>query len=124
MPIVIKRRDEADLSGVDWEKIRATTDEDIERMAAEDPDTPPPATDEELARARWVVPTPSPDDVRAIRRRLGLSQMQFAERFGFSVETLRNYEQGHRQPRGPARVLLKVIAAEPEAVERALAKGG
>ena len=64
MSIVRKRRDEADLSRVDWAKVRATTDEDIARMAAEDPDTPPPATDEEMARARWVVPTPSPDDVR------------------------------------------------------------
>jgi DNA-binding transcriptional regulator YiaG len=54
------------------------------------------------------------------KERLGLSQEQFAARFGFSVETIRNYEQGHRKPTGPARVLLRVIAREPDAVTRAL----
>lgn len=52
-----------------------------------------------------------------------LSQTQFADRYGFSVETIRNYEQGHRAPAGPARALLRVIAHEPDAVTRALAKG-
>src|SRR5438132_613136 len=71
-------------------------------------------------RARRVVPPPAADDVRAIRRRLGLTQAEFAAPYGFSVETIRNYEQGHRRPAGPARVLLKVIALEPDAVTRAL----
>jgi putative transcriptional regulator len=58
--------------------------------------------------------------VRTIRQRLGLSQQQFAARFGFSVETIRNYEQGHCKPRGAARVLLQIMGYEPDAVTRAL----
>lgn len=59
-------------------------------------------------------------DVRAIRAKTGLTQEAFAQRFGFSVNTLRHWEQGKRQPEGPARSYLKVIAADPEAVRRAL----
>jgi putative transcriptional regulator len=60
-------------------------------------------------------------DVRALRARFGLSQQAFARRYGFSIATLRDWEQGRRRPRGPARVLLAVLAREPKAVERALA---
>jgi putative transcriptional regulator len=59
-------------------------------------------------------------DVKAMRRRSGLSQAAFAARFGFQAATLRNWEQGRTYPEGPARVLLAVIAAHPEAVEDAL----
>jgi len=59
-------------------------------------------------------------DVRATRKRLGLSQAEFAARFGFQPATLRNWEQGRTRPDGPARVLLAVIARRPEAVEDAL----
>jgi putative transcriptional regulator len=61
-------------------------------------------------------------DVRALRRRLGLSQAAFAARFGFQPATLRNWEQGRTRPDGPARVLLAVIAQHPEAVDDALRK--
>src|SRR6266404_4533423 len=61
-------------------------------------------------------------DVRAVRRKLGLSQSEFAAKFGFQPATLRNWEQGRTQPDGPARVLLAVIARHPEAVEDALRK--
>ncbi len=61
-------------------------------------------------------------DVRALRRRLGLSQTAFAAKFGFNTATLRNWEQGRTRPDGPARVLLAVIARHPEAVEDALRK--
>jgi putative transcriptional regulator len=61
-------------------------------------------------------------DVRATRRRLGLSQAAFAAKFGFQAATLRNWEQGRTRPDGPARVLLTVIARHPEAVEDALRK--
>ncbi len=61
-------------------------------------------------------------DVRALRRKLGLSQSQFADRFGFQPATLRNWEQGRTRPDGPARVLLAVISCHPEAVEDALKK--
>src|SRR5437763_15485049 len=49
-------------------------------------------------------------DVRAVRRRLGLSQSEFAARFGFQPATLRDWEQGRTRPDGTARVLLPVIA--------------
>ena len=61
-------------------------------------------------------------DVRAVRRRTGLTQAEFARRFGFPLGTLRNWEQGIRTPQGPARALLRVIDAEPEAALRALGK--
>ena len=61
-------------------------------------------------------------DVRSVRQKLGLSQSQFAARFGFTPATVRNWEQGRTQPDGPARVLLAVIAHHPEAVEDALRK--
>ncbi|GAB3129505.1 helix-turn-helix domain-containing protein [Novispirillum itersonii] len=67
-----------------------------------------------------IVRTPAEVDVKAIRERLGLSQQAFATQFGFSPGTVRNWEQGHRHPEGPARVLLKVIEKDPNAVLRAL----
>jgi putative transcriptional regulator len=63
-------------------------------------------------------------DVRAVRRKLGLSQAQFAARFGFQPATLKNWEQGRTRPDGPARVLLAVIERHPEAVEDTLRKAG
>ena len=60
-------------------------------------------------------------DVKAIRARQGKSQAEFARMIGVSVATLRNWEQGRRRPEGPARALLKVAAANPEAVAAALA---
>jgi len=63
-------------------------------------------------------------DVKAVRRKLRLSQSQFATKFGFQPATLKNWEQGRTRPDGPARVLLAVIAHHPEAVEDALRKAG
>ena len=64
-----------------------------------------------------------PFDVAAIRKRLKLSQGRFAARFGLSVATLRDWEQGRRQPDRYARSLLKVIDHAPETVERAINAG-
>lgn len=61
------------------------------------------------------------EDVKAIRQKLGKSQSEFARMIGVSVATLQNWEQGRRHPKGPARALLKVAAANPEAVAAALA---
>ena len=66
----------------------------------------------------------SKTDVRAVRRKLRLSQSQFAAKFGFPPATVRNWEQGRTKPDGPARVLLAVIARHPKAVEDALRKAG
>ena len=68
---------------------------------------------------KHVVQVPTVD-VAAARKKLGLSQDGFARAFGVSPGTVRNWEQGRRQPDGPARVLLRVIEKEPEAVLRAL----
>ena len=59
-------------------------------------------------------------DVRAIRAATGLSQSKFAELLSIEVSTLRNWEQGRRDPTGPARALLRAICNDPVAVMRAL----
>jgi putative transcriptional regulator len=86
------------------------------------------AADEALAIARgeadpktYRVHVPAKIDVRKIRRQLKLSQAEFAARFGIPAATIRDWEQNRRQPEGAARVLMKVIKEEPEAVSRALA---
>ena len=61
-------------------------------------------------------------DVAVVRERLGMTQLQFAARFGVSVATLRHWERGDRQPQGPALVLLNLIDRDPKAVMRALAR--
>jgi putative transcriptional regulator len=68
----------------------------------------------------YRVHVPRRIDVAAIRGKLHLSQAAFAARFGFSVQSIRNWEQGTRRPEGPARVLLTVIDRAPEAVQKAL----
>ena len=60
-------------------------------------------------------------NVKAIRQRLRKTQTEFARMIGVSVVTLQNWEQGRRRPEGPARALLKVAAANPEAVAAARA---
>ncbi|WP_398468731.1 helix-turn-helix domain-containing protein [Tardiphaga sp.] len=68
-----------------------------------------------------VEPRASEPEVRDLRRRAQLTQIEFAARLGVPVETIRNWEQGKRSPRGPARALLAVIAHAPETVFAALA---
>lgn len=60
-------------------------------------------------------------DVKGIRAKVGMSQAEFAASFGISLGTLRHWERGDRQPQGPARVLLTVLARQPKTVLRALA---
>jgi putative transcriptional regulator len=67
------------------------------------------------------VNVPPKINVGAIRRRLGMSQAAFAARFGFSIKNVQNWEQGSRQPEGPARAYLLVIDRNPKAVQKALA---
>jgi putative transcriptional regulator len=68
----------------------------------------------------YRVHVPLDIDVKAIRMKLQLSQAEFANRFGISPGTLRDWEQNRKRPDGPARVLLVVIDKEPDAVKRAL----
>jgi putative transcriptional regulator len=61
-------------------------------------------------------------EVRDLRRRACLTQQEFAAKLRVPVETIRNWEQGKRMPRGPARALLTLIAQAPDMVFAALAK--
>ena len=56
----------------------------------------------------------SPSDVSKVRAKLGITQPMFARLMGISEKTLQNWEQGRRQPTGPARVLLKVAERHPK----------
>ena len=69
----------------------------------------------------FVLHVPDRIDVRAVRNGLGLTQADFAARFGFGVAAVRDWEQGRRRPEAAARVLLLVIAHNPDAVAAALA---
>lgn len=60
-------------------------------------------------------------DIKNIRNGVHMSQNEFATAFGISAATLKHWERGDRMPRGPALVLLNVVAKEPKAVLRALA---
>src|SRR5687767_15946979 len=71
-----------------------------------------------------TVELPRAGEVSAIRKALGLSQEQFARLMGVSVATLRNWEQGRREPHGAARSLLLVASKEPAAVLKALTPVG
>lgn len=62
-----------------------------------------------------------PLEVARVRAQLGLSQSKFAALLGISANTLKNWEQGRRQPTGAARVLLKVAARHPKIVLEAAA---
>ncbi len=70
--------------------------------------------------SRSGVDVPDAIDVASIRRKTGLSQPAFASRIGIPVATLRNWEQGHRSPQGPARVLLALLNCNPRIVEEVL----
>ena len=72
-------------------------------------------------REGFVAHVPEEVNVKSIRKRIGLSQAKFANQFGFTVDAVRNWEQGRRQPEVSARALLMVIDREPDAVRRALA---
>lgn len=68
--------------------------------------------------------TPPAIDVAAVRKKTGLSQVKFAQRYGFSAAAVRDWEQHRRSPEMAARTLLLVIEQEPAAVERALTAAG
>jgi len=99
------------LASTDWQAVDAQSDDDISRNVAQDSDAPAILTDGETAAAI----------ARTVRKRLGLSQAEFAARFHVPVGTLRDWEQNRRQPDAPALAYLRVIAREPDIVARALA---
>jgi putative transcriptional regulator len=97
----------------DWSRADAKTDEQICAAALADPDAQP-LTPERLARMKQ---TPR---LKIIRRALGLTQEEFAARYQIPLGTLRDWEQGAKQPDQAARAYLRAIAGDPVAVERAL----
>ena len=97
----------------DWRAFDAMSEEARHRAAVSDPDAQP-ATEAQLARARRV-PT-----VRALRKKLNLTQEQFSARFHLPLGTVRDWEQGAHRPDKAAQVLLTVIGKDPDAVARAL----
>jgi putative transcriptional regulator len=94
-------------------RLRAMTDEEVLAAALADPDAQP-MTEAQLARIGRA------HAVRRIRRRLGLTQAEFAARFHLPVEAVRDWELGRTEPDAAARVLLQVIDRDPDAVARAL----
>ena len=90
---------------VDYNVLDNTTEQDIARQQQQD--------DAEAMRdmAKYA---------RRVRKRLGLSQQEFARRINVSLETIRNWEQGKRRPTGAARTLLKVLDKAPETALRAI----
>ena len=67
------------------------------------------------AKASRTFEFPEPN-VKAIREGIGFSQSKFAALIGVNVRTLQNWEQGHRRPTGPAKVLLRLVKNDPVSV--------
>jgi putative transcriptional regulator len=105
--------DDNGLIPVDAEWEPPMTDAEVLEAALSDPDAQP-RTPEQLARMRRV------SYARHVRWKLGLSQMEFARRFGIPVGTLRDWEQHRTTPDQAALSYLKVIANSPDAVVTAL----
>ena len=74
----------------------------------------------EADESKYGVHVPEKIDVKAVRASLKLSQDKFADEYGFVVATIRDWEQNRRSPDRYARMLLRIIEKESEAVKRAL----
>jgi putative transcriptional regulator len=97
------------IRSVDWDRVNGMTEDAIAADIARDPDAMP-FTDADGMALR----------VQMIRKGLGLSQAQFAAQFHIPLATLKDWEQGRRQPEAAAWAYLQVIEGEPAAVRRAL----
>ena len=98
----------------DWDALDKLSDEEVERRAKSDPDGKP-LTEDDLQKLRR-----SPR-VRVLRMALGLTQEEFADAYGIPVGTLRDWEQGRREPDQASKTLLKLIEIMPQDVRAALA---
>ena len=97
----------------DWARLNALTDAEIEATAEADLENPL-LTDAELKQFR---PVPNPKE---IRKRLNMTQQQFSQQFELPLGTLRDWEQGTREPDSAAKSYLRVIAKNPQEVIKAL----
>jgi putative transcriptional regulator len=105
MKIDVKTPHAKPVGRIDVKRVDATTEADIAKHQAEDD------ANAMLDAAKFA---------RRVRRRLGFSQAEFAERIEVSLDTIRNWEQGKRCPTGAAKALLKVLDRAPEAALAAL----
>jgi putative transcriptional regulator len=98
----------------DWARLDAMADEEVVAAALSDPDAQPltPDQPEEMRRVSRV---------KVLRRRLGMTQAEFAEAFHLPITTLRDWEQHRSTPDAPARALLLAIERDPEVMRRLLA---
>ena len=99
----------------DWARLDAMTDEEVVAAALSDPDAQP-LTPEQLGRMRRV------SRVKVLRRRLGMTQAEFAEAFHLPITTLRDWEQHRSTPDAPALALLLAIERDPKVMRRLLAE--
>jgi putative transcriptional regulator len=113
--MTVKPGDAPPRGDTDWARLAAMTDDEVLAAALDDPDAQPLGP-EELAKMRRVSP------VKALRQRLGMTQVEFAEAFGLPISTLRDWEQRRSTPDAPARALLRAIEREPETMRRLLAR--
>src|SRR6266498_3674205 len=90
----------------DFAKLRSLPEEEINRRALSDPDCPP-LTEKELSEMERV------PDVRAIRAKIKVTQEEFASRFGLSLRTVQDWEQGRFEPDQASRTLLRLIERIP-----------
>ena len=100
------------------------SDQEIAAAVGADPDEAPVRSEAAMAAARRQELTRDVHGVLRLRRRLRIGQMDFANRYGVPLGTLRNWEQGRSEPDRAAKVLLAAIAADPEGVARAATHAG
>lgn len=105
MKIDVQSPNAMPIGRIDVKRVDATTEADIASHLAEDD------ANVMLNSAKFT---------RRVRRRLGFSQVEFADRIHVSLDTIRNWEQGKRSPTGAAKALLKVLDKAPEAALAAL----
>lgn len=105
---------DSDAGAADWRRLDAMSDDERRAAALAGPDARP-LTEAEMSAL------PRTPQARVIRRALGLSQDEFSRRFQIPLGTLRDWEQGRKEPDGAARAYLVVIGRNPTAVSEALA---
>ena len=114
MGTVQPNRDNMPKDKTDWKALRKLSEEEVERRALSDPDAKP-LTEEDFRRLER-----SPR-VRIVRMALGMTQEEFARAYGIPVATLRDWEQGRREPDQASKTLLKLIERMPREVRAVLA---
>jgi|APHig6443717817_1056837.scaffolds.fasta_scaffold04074_2 putative transcriptional regulator len=115
LPQTLTPEEQAAIAATDWDAIDAMSDDDIAQQIADNPDAAPDLSDAPASAIRVVHPQGGVN-VRGIRAKLGMTQDDFARRFGFPVGSLRDWEQGRCQPEASTRTLLLVIEQSPDLV--------